>query len=332
MRTILSVALAAAFIIPSAAPESWGQKVTIEKQEFYGQPNSYRLSNATVDVFVTTDIGPRIMGYRLKNGENILAEMDTEAGEVTDFGKWRPYGGHRLWHAPEVVPRSYVPDSEPVNYEIKDNSIRLTQKTEAQTGIQKEMLVTLADSGSEVTILHTLTNHGQWDVELAPWALTIMRGGGTEIIPNEPYISHTEKKLPARPLVLWNYTDLSDPRLTYGPKFTRLATDSNRNNPIKLGVLNTLGWAGYALGGNLFIKRFPYVEGADYPDMGCNFETFTTGDFMELESLGPLVKLAPGASVSHEEKWNLVSGFTVPEKDEELSEALKTVFEQIGLK
>jgi len=53
------------------------------------------------------------------------------------------------------------------------------------------------------------------------------------------------------------------------------------------------------------VKRFPYIEGATYPDCGCNFETYTAGDFMEVETLAPLTKLQPNESVTHIEQWYL---------------------------
>jgi len=34
-----------------------------------------------------------------------------------------------------------------------------------------------------------------------------------------------------------------------------------------------------------------------YPDLGASFETFTNADFLEQETLGPMTKLAPGASL-----------------------------------
>ena len=56
------------------------------------------------------------------------------------------------------------------------------------------------------------------------------------------------------------------------------------------------------------MKRFTYTERARYPDGGVNFETYTDARFLELESLSPLVSLAPGASVVHTETWTLEDG------------------------
>jgi hypothetical protein len=56
----------------------------------------------------------------------------------------------------------------------------------------------------------------------------------------------------------------------------------------------------------LFVKQFSYAEGRRYPDNGCNFETFTNQEFLEVESLGPLQRIAPGKSVEHVEQWWLL--------------------------
>ena len=305
-------------------------KVEIERVQFFNLPNCYRLSNGKVEVIATTDIGPRIIGYRLEGSENILAELGPDAVVKTELGDWHPWGGHRLWHAPESMPRSYVPDNSPIKAElVGEDAIRLIQPTETATGIQKEILVRLAPEGTCVSLVHKLTNKGLWAVELAPWALTIMRGGGTTIIPQEPYIPHEEKLLPARPMVLWHYTDLTDPRWTFLKKYICLRTDEKLNHPQKIGVLNKQGWAAYLRNDLLFVKRIPFVEGATYPDMGCNCETYTAGTFMEIESLGPMTRLDPGGSIEHTEQWFLFDGVKADITDASLDKVIKPLLEEL---
>ena len=302
-------------------------QVKVEKVPYFNQPNCYKLSNGDVEVIVTSDIGPRIIAYRFPGGENMLAELGPEALMNTLFGDWHPWGGHRLWHAPEVMPRTYYPDDRPIKAEPGQNSIRLIEPVEPPTGIQKEMLIKLDAKGSRVTIEHKLTNKGLWPVDLAVWALTIVNGGGTTIIPNEPFISHDAKLTPARPMTLWNYTDLSDPRFTFGKKYTRLHTDAELKYPQKIGVANTLGWAGYLRKDILFVKSFPYLEGKEYPDFGCNFETYTDGTFMEVETLGPMVKLEPEQSVTHVEQWGLFKSVKAGSTEDSLDAAIKPLVE-----
>src|SRR5262249_13951670 len=155
---------------------------------YFNQPNCYKLSNGAVEVIVTTDIGPRIIRYGFPGEDNILAELP-DLSVKTDLGEWKPYGGHRLWTAPEAMPRSYAPDSSPIEFKIEGtNTIHLTQPADPKTGIQKEMVVTLDAEGSGVTILHRITNRNFYAIDVAPWALTIMNGGGVTVIPQEPYI------------------------------------------------------------------------------------------------------------------------------------------------
>lgn len=303
-----------------------GSPLKIEKVNYFNQPNCVKLSNGDVEVIATTDIGPRIIRYAFVGGENMLAELGPGPTIKTELGDWHPYGGHRLWHAPEELPRSYVPDNKPVKMEqIGKNTVSLTEDVESATNIEKTIMIHLDESGTRVTVTHTLTNRGLWTIELAPWALTVVNGGGTTIIPNEPYISHDDKLLPARPMAIWHYTDFSDSRWKLGKKFIRLSTDEKLNEPQKVGVANKQGWTGYLRKDEFFIKTYPYVEGAKYVDFGCNCETYTAGNFMEVESVGPLVNLEAGKSVSYVENWHLFKGVDAGTTEDSLEAALKPI-------
>ena len=184
------------------------------------------------------------------------------------------------------------------------------------------MAVTLDAEDSRLTVHHTLTNRSFWEVELAPWAITIMRYGGVTILPQEPYRSHDVYLLPARPMTLWHYTDLSDPRWTFGKKFIRLRTDDTMGSPQKIGIANKQGWAGYWRNQMLFLKHIRFQEDAHYPDYGSNVETYTAGSFVELETLGPLERLQPGQSAEHTETWTLHSNVEIGSSEASLEAAI----------
>ena len=280
----------------------------MEKLTYLGLSNCYKLSNDLIELIVTTDIGPRILRYGFVGEENILGEIPT-AVITTELGDWKPWGGHRLWLAPENNPRSYAPDDLPVKFEvINENKIRLVQPPDVATGIEKEMIVALDETGSGVTISHALGNRTRASIEVSAWAITIMNGSGEAILPQEPYRSWNEYLLPARPLVLWHYTDLSDPRWTFSNQYIRLRTDPMLHHPQKIGIGNKQGWAAYHREKTLFVKNFDYQEFASYPDYGCNTEVYTAGSVIELESLSPLSNIAPGEFVEHLEHWNLFRG------------------------
>jgi hypothetical protein len=303
--------------------------VKVEKVSYLNQPNCYRLANAEVEVIVTTDVGPRVIRYGFVGEENILGEVP-EASIKTELGEWKPLGGHRLWAAPEVRPRTYAPDNEAVEFAAEgEHTIRLSQRVEAQTGLQKEMTVTLATSGAHVRVHHRITNRNFWGIELAPWALTIMRGGGETILPQEPFRTWDEELAPARPLVLWHYTDLNDPRWRIGAKYIRLRTDEALASPQKIGLLNKQGWAAYHSGDTLFVKTVAYREGASYPDYGSNTETYTAGSFMEIETLAPLQRLEPGESAEHVEEWFLFRGVSPGDDEQQLEASIKGLLRRV---
>lgn len=327
MRVILASLLVC--LLGAAAPGA--AEVKVERVTYFNQPNCIRLSNGSVEVIVTTAIGPRVIRYGFIGGDNLLAELP-DASVKTELGEWKPWGGHRLWTAPEHMPRSYSPDNGPVEATVDGATVRLVQPVEPRTGIVKTLTVTLAATGTDVTVGHRLTNRGLWAIEVAPWALTIMHPDGTVIIPQEPYASHDDALLPVRAMTLWAYTDLSDPRWRIGPKFIRLSTDAARAGSQKIGVANTRGWAAYARGRQLFVKRYRWDEGRTYPDYGVNTEAYTAGTFIELETLGPMATLAPGSSTDHEEKWSLVSDVETAGDDEALSRALSPHLQTLGIR
>jgi hypothetical protein len=61
-------------------------------------------------------------------------EMGKTGGDV-----WRLYGGHRLWHAPEIPNRTYFPDNQAVTVETLNDGVLLTAPVEKSTGIQKSI-------------------------------------------------------------------------------------------------------------------------------------------------------------------------------------------------
>jgi hypothetical protein len=298
----------------------------MEVVPYGGWENCIRLNNGEVDLIATTDVGPRIIRYAFTGEPNVFKEYPTQMGQ-TGGEEWRIYGGHRLWHAPEAKPRCYWPDNVPVEYEWDGKTLVLTQPVEGSTGIQKEIEITLAAEGSRVAVLHRLINRNLWEIEAAPWCLTVMPAGGRAVLPQEPRQSHSDRLTPVRPLVLWGYTDMADPRWTWGTKYIQLKQDSQATTAQKAGMLNTLGWAAYSLDDRLFIKRYSCNPKATYPDFMCNTEVYTGGDMLELETLGPLAEIEPGGKTESTEDWYLFKE-SLPVEEEQMQEILDRVIKQ----
>jgi len=295
------------------------RRLGVEKLHYRGWSNCYRLSNSLVDLVVTTDVGPRIIRFGFTGEENEFHEYPDMLGK-TGGNKWRNYGGHRLWHAPEAEPRTYFPDNWPVKLEPHNSFVRLLQPTETTTGVQKEMDIWLSADKAHVRVTHRLRNANLWAVEFAPWALSVMAPGGTAVIPLPPRGTHPQFLLPTSAIVLWAYTNLSDPRWILTEKYIMLCQDSRAKTPQKAGVVAADGWAAYARNGHLFLVRFNLVPGARYPDMGSCVEVWTDPDMLEVETLGPLTRLEPGAVVEHVEDWFLLRDMPVPRSETDVDQ------------
>lgn len=300
-------------------------KTTMERVSYGGWPDCVRLSNGVLELVATAAVGPRVLRFGFVGGQNLFREFEDQLG-LTGGDDWRPYGGHRFWHAPEAKPRTFWPDNEPVEVHYDNGMLLLTQPLERSTGLQKQIEIELF-SDRQVNVVHRLINRNLWAVTLAPWALSVLAQGGRAIVPQEPFKSHTENWLPARPLVLWTYTDMADPRWTWGSRYIQLRQDPGAQTFQKFGTANTRGWAAYVLGGEVFLKRYAFDPKATYADMGCNTEVFTNADMLELETLGPEVTLPPGGSVVHEEKWFLFKA-EVGETDDAIDAALLPLVKQ----
>ena len=291
----------------------------MEKIAYGGWPNCFRLTNGEVELIITGDVGPRIIRFGFVGDENEFAEFTEQLGQVGG-DEWRIYGGHRLWHAPEDKIRTYYLDNDPVEIIEESGSVRVTQSPETTTRVQKELVITLG-AANRVIVRHYLRNLGLWPIELAPWALSVMAPGGLGIIP-QPTRAHPDRLLPNRTLVLWPYTDMADARVHWGSKFILVRQDQKARTPFKIGLNASDGWFAYLHRGHLFLKTFEYAEEARYPDNGCSLEMYTNDRMLELETLGPLQRLLPGATVEHIEHWLLFRDVQAGEDEESIAQAI----------
>lgn len=293
--------------------------VRIEKTRYAAWPEAYRLTNDEVELVVTASAGPRIIHYGFAGSQNFFRVYEDGRGfnHRSDWGEWVIMGGHRLWAAPEIAPSTYHPDNNPVEIEVRGDGLTATPPREAHTNLAKSFTVRLAPEGSEVTVAHRIRNDGAFPIEIAAWVLTVMTPGGLGVTGLPPRGTHPEVLAPTNPLLVWAFTDLSDPRWKFTKKYLTLRQDPANSTPQKLGHFNRKTWGAYLLNDEAFVKTCPGVPGVAYPDLGASFEIFTNADFLELETLGPLTKLSPGESLEHVENWRLLRDVRVKEINDE---------------
>lgn len=284
------------------------------------------LSNGLIEAWVTVDLGPRIIRFARIGGENILFEdiADEENqyknAEVfysafgKDLGVFHLYGGHRLWAAPEQLPRTYYPGNTPVDFELTEYGILLRCGEQRWTQQKMEIEIVMKDNSDTIDLYHKITNMGAWPQKFAPWCITVLSRGGKEIIPmpkRKTGLLHNRK------LTLWEYTKMNDPRVYWGDRYITLMQDVSVKTAFKIGIDSDAGWAAYCNHGDLFVKRFDMISGGSYPDDGMNYETFTNEYILEMESLGELKEVLPGESSSHHESLQLIGGVQCPSNREE---------------
>ena len=303
----------------------------IETTAFGGWANCLRIANDHAELIITLDVGPRVLSYQHLPGKKNIFKINTDEQGKTGEDHFVVRGGHRIWLAPEDQ-RTYLPDNSPVKHELLPDGVRLENPPEATWGIKKELKVTLAPDSSVVTLEHRATNEGSAPATLATWGISVMEPGGLEIIPRPPLGEHPRDLLPNRIQVLWPYTNTADDRWRWGREFITLR-QTPHSSPTKLGLMHRMKWIGYLTRHALFIKTINYEEGASYPDFGCNFETFTNAQMLEIESLSPLRTLAPGESVGHTESWRLFGSIPEPHslKEDDLADWLEPFLGKMGL-
>jgi hypothetical protein len=306
-------AVVAVVCFQSQEDQPQAQSPAVSRVEFKGWKNNLRLFNGDAELIVTLDVGPRIMSYRLRNSENVFKEYADQLGK-SEEKDWQIRGGHRLWVAPEDLTRTYALDNASVTHEFANGWAKFRAPADSLHGIQKEVDVRLAPSGSRVTVKHRITNIRKEPTTLSVWAVSVMAPGGIEIIPLPPHKPHPGSPRNARSpkdfapnleMALWPYFDFRDDRWNFGGRYLTLR-QKTRGEPTKLGLAHRMGWVAYLNRGTLFVKRFGYHEGKTYPDLGSNFETFTNPDMLEIETLGPLATLAAGETAEHVEEWELI--------------------------
>lgn len=272
-------------------------------------------------VAVTTDVGPRVLSITLPDGtgEGLLASLPALTIDTPGQASFRMYGGHRLWAAPEVPSTTYLPDDHPPTVTQASDSVACSELQ--ASGLRKTMR--LAPGAESVVIDHVLANESTEPVRVSPWAITMLTPGGEAWLPRwmDPLDPGGFQANGA--LVLWPYTRFGDQRLVCGDPIIRVLAVAGSEGRVKVGLQGRPGWAAYRRGDSVLVKRVAWLEGEAYPDMDASIQCYSCGDFIELETLGPLVTLAPGESTTHRETWTLARV--------DAASAMEDVLGQLGL-
>ncbi len=304
----------------------------ISNYENYGR--CVKITNGTVDIIVTADVGPRVLYYGFTGGENVFCldlERSTKwSGKAYDEYYYDGavsylYGGHRIWVTPEQAPQTYYPDNDKLDIEYTENGAVFTAPVQIGNNIQTSLEIKMSDSGSEVEVSNRVRNAGNSDKEFAVWTVSVMSRGGLEIIPHN---TNDTGYLHNRLLTMWSYTNPNDYRFYNGKKYITLKQDGTAKSNFKIGYNNRSGMAVYAAGESVFIKRRDVDhDSLVYPDGGSSFETYTGASVLELEMLDAVRTVKPNETSELKEYWSLVKnpGTPDPRSDDEIEEFFNKV-------
>lgn len=283
--------------------------ISIKETTYKNFGKCLAISNDTVELYVTIDIGPRIIKCNLIGRNNLMFE-DIERKKVMDVsslygeGKiWYIYGGHRMWLSPEKAPDTYYPDCEKVVYSVGPTGATFEPPVQAVTGLQFSMSIAMDESKPQFTVTHTVKNTKKDPVTGAVWCLSVMDKNGAVVVPQP---TEDTGLLANRSLALWPYTDMTDSRIFWGDRYIALRQNPAIDKSIKFGINNTSGKIAYINHGQALVKSYEtHHPDALYPDFGCSCEAYACDLFTEAESLSEIKTIKKGESIVHAETWTL---------------------------
>ena len=257
------------------------------------------LDNGTVSVGIPLDFGIRVTHFSFCGEENLFFEHPLDMTAYCTPEGWRHRGGHRIWIAPEGD-YVYAPDNEPIEYKLLDNGIEVIQKEDPWLNIVKSLRLEFLDDTS-VKVTNFVKNTGGEVRRCSVWGVTAMKTGGTEYID----LSVRDRGYqPCHNITKWYYTNLDDERVTYKPDGIELKV-LPIDVKFKIGVGHPDAPVRYELGDTVFIKADEMDKSREYPDGNVSYETYLSGEMVELETLAPLTDIHPGETAEHTEIWML---------------------------
>ena len=167
MRKLILLTILGLFLASGAQAD-----VKVEKVEYKGWRNCYRISNGEVELIATSDVGPRVIHFGFVGGQNVFKEFTEQLGKSGE-DKFQLRGGDRVWKAPEDRVATWAPDNVAVEISVTGNGLIARAPVEPLTHLRKEIEIRMAERGTEVTVVHRVRNESLFPLEYSAWALTM---------------------------------------------------------------------------------------------------------------------------------------------------------------
>ena len=233
---------------------------------------------------VDPQVGARVATLSL-GGTNMVATISG-----TDNTTW----GAVFWTSPQKSWDSNWPppaalDSDPYTGSISGNHVVLNSGSYAALGVSVSKDYS-ADAGTGwITIVYTIK--ATKAVQAAPWENCRVPRGGLAFFPAGTSLTKGPLTMTETAGIDWFDDTSKSAKSTSGEK--AIADGSG-------------GWAAYALGGNLFLRKFTNTPAsAQAPGEGQD-EIYPGTGFLELEVQGPYTSIPAGGNLSYTVAWRIV--------------------------
>jgi len=293
-----------AVVFSSTAVNLSAATTTIIKTNYHGCPNSYVMSNGTVEAIVVPAIG-RVMQFRFV-GEDSGPFFENRAMDgkhpIPASKEWGNFGGDKTWPSPQedwpkVTPRAWPPpvafDSMPVQASIEDENLRLISAVDPDYGIRTERVISLGDRRHQMTIETTYHKVKGEPRKVGVWIITQLNEPEDVCIQNPGKFVRQSEQLPL---------GLKEP--SDGQSSIHLKRD-----PVKSTKIGTqAGWIHWQDKKWVLDISSPRIAGQEYPDQGSSAEVYTNPNpltYVELEMLGPVKTLKIGDSMAQTNVYSL---------------------------
>lgn len=306
--TLVAGALAAFCLSASAQSPQAPLPPDVQQKPYGGWPGALFLtaSKPGVQAVIVPADGGRIARYAL-GGENVLFEQPGAEGKTLASEKnWFMVGGYQLDIGPETrgIP-AHLPLwlGDYAWHTPRRATVRVTSPPDAETGGRLEKEISLDPQTGVLHLQQRLLNVSAQPITYCLWDRTLCRGGGFVFAALNP-----RGRFPAGwAMPVKGVYDGTHPASPNVDTLDSILMIHAEGQGAKIGLDTQSGWIAYALGRQLFVKRFPVEPSGNYSDGGCTVEVYFNTEKAELEALSPEVTLTPGQTISLPETWHLTT-------------------------
>jgi hypothetical protein len=298
----------------SSKPDVPPPPVTVEKVEYKGWPDAWRIRNDSCELIIVPAVS-RVMHFSLAGGKNLLWENPALAGKTfpKDEGVWHNIGGEKLWPTQQKVyfkkftghdswPPPWPWDGGPSEAQPIANGIRLTLPHDARFGAHAVREFTL-DAKKPMVHVHQWIEKTEGEpAEMTIWTICQVNNPALSLLPS------ADGK--------FALLDKPSPRIQAKAGAVFLGREEKQSLKIGIPATDQNGWVASVFAFKdadkslMLIQSHKLTKEGTYPDQGLQAELYASpgnaGHYTEMELLSPLVALKAGERLEDDAIWQFI--------------------------